>query len=92
MGADEWRVLFGPDANDRRCSARVRCWTVPGPVPWHWRSSSWRTRTSSSLQARIGTPAVLHTWNAPENGPMIAVNEALGFTTYQNLCEYQCAV
>lgn len=32
-----------------------------------------------SLQAELDQPAVLHTWNAPENAPMIAVNDHLGF-------------
>jgi len=32
-----------------------------------------------SLQAELDHPAVLHTWNAPSNAPMIAVNEHLGF-------------
>jgi GNAT superfamily N-acetyltransferase len=32
-----------------------------------------------SLQAELDHPAVLHTWNAPTNAPMIAVNEHLGF-------------
>jgi predicted GNAT family acetyltransferase len=32
-----------------------------------------------NLRAIQGGPAVLHTWNAPENGPMIAVNAKLGF-------------
>lgn len=32
-----------------------------------------------SLQAELDHPAVLHTWNAPENAPMIAVNDRLGF-------------
>lgn len=32
-----------------------------------------------SLQAELDHPAVLHTWNAPENAPMIAVNAKLGF-------------
>jgi GNAT superfamily N-acetyltransferase len=32
-----------------------------------------------ALQAGVGRPAVLHTWNAPENVPMIAVNAKLGF-------------
>ncbi|WBQ03253.1 GNAT family N-acetyltransferase [Kribbella sp. CA-293567] len=32
-----------------------------------------------SLQAVLDRPAVLHTWNAPTNAPMIAVNERLGF-------------
>lgn len=32
-----------------------------------------------SLQADLDQPAVLHTWNAPENAPMIAVNRHLGF-------------
>lgn len=32
-----------------------------------------------AIQAGVGHPAVLHTWNAPENTPMIAVNTKLGF-------------
>ncbi|MFK4086496.1 GNAT family N-acetyltransferase [Kribbella sp. NPDC020789] len=32
-----------------------------------------------ALQAGVARPAVLHTWNAPENAPMIAVNKRLGF-------------
>jgi len=32
-----------------------------------------------SLQSGLDRPAVLHTWNAPTNTPMIAVNERLGF-------------
>jgi GNAT superfamily N-acetyltransferase len=32
-----------------------------------------------TLQADLATPAALHTWNAPENTPMIAVNDKLGF-------------
>lgn len=32
-----------------------------------------------SLQAELDRPAVLHTWNATTNAPMIAVNDHLGF-------------
>ncbi|WP_246486121.1 GNAT family N-acetyltransferase [Kribbella qitaiheensis] len=32
-----------------------------------------------SLQADLSRTAVLHTWNAPENAPMIRVNDQLGF-------------
>jgi GNAT superfamily N-acetyltransferase len=32
-----------------------------------------------ALQTGVARPAVLHTWNAPENAPMIAVNTKLGF-------------
>ena len=32
-----------------------------------------------TLQADLAQPAALHTWNAPENTPMIAVNDKLHF-------------
>ena len=32
---------------------------------------------------------VLHTWNAEENGPMVAVNNAMGFRPVERLGEYQ---
>ncbi|MFI5693530.1 GNAT family N-acetyltransferase [Kribbella sp. NPDC051586] len=32
-----------------------------------------------AIQTGVARPAVLHTWNAPENTPMIAVNTKLGF-------------
>jgi len=43
-----------------------------------------------AMQNRLGAgTAVVHTWNAPENAPMIAVNDRLGFRPVENLCEYQ---
>jgi GNAT superfamily N-acetyltransferase len=42
-----------------------------------------------ALQALVDTKAVLHTWNAPENAPMIAVNDRLGFRPVENNYEYQ---
>lgn len=38
-----------------------------------------KTPNLRALQAGVPGKAVLHTWNAPENAPMIAVNEKLGF-------------
>ncbi|HEY3556235.1 MAG TPA: GNAT family N-acetyltransferase [Kribbella sp.] len=38
-----------------------------------------KTPNLRALQAGVAHPAVLHTWNAPENTPMIAVNNKLGF-------------
>jgi hypothetical protein len=43
-----------------------------------------------AMQARLGDgSAVVHTWNAPGNAAMIAVNDRLGFRAVENLCEYQ---
>lgn len=42
-----------------------------------------------SLQAELGHPAVVHTWNAPENAPMIAVNNHLGFRPVDQGTEWQ---
>jgi GNAT superfamily N-acetyltransferase len=38
-----------------------------------------KTPNLKALQSGVPLPAVLHTWNAPENTPMIAVNTKLGF-------------
>ena len=38
-----------------------------------------KTPNLHALQSGVARPAVLHTWNAPENTPMIAVNNKLGF-------------
>lgn len=42
-----------------------------------------------SLQAELEHPAVLHTWNAPENAPMIAVNDHLGFRAVAQRTNWQ---
>lgn len=42
-----------------------------------------------SLQAGLDHRAVLHTWNAPENAPMIAVNNHLGFRAVDQLITFQ---
>jgi RimJ/RimL family protein N-acetyltransferase len=46
-----------------------------------------------AVQARLGgASAVVHTYNAPGNAAMIAVNDRLGFRAVENLCEYQRGV
>jgi GNAT superfamily N-acetyltransferase len=46
-----------------------------------------------AMQARLGgASAVVHTYNAPGNAAMIAVNDRLGFRAVENLCEYQRGV
>jgi GNAT superfamily N-acetyltransferase len=45
-----------------------------------------------SLQAELDHPAVLHTWNAPENAPMIAVNERLGFRAVDHRVAFELAL
>jgi GNAT superfamily N-acetyltransferase len=42
-----------------------------------------------SVQAELEKPVVVHTWNAPENGPMIAVNNHLGFRPVDQSTEWQ---
>ena len=42
-----------------------------------------------SLQAGLDHRAVLHTWNAPENAPMIAVNNHLDFRTVDQHITFQ---
>lgn len=41
------------------------------------------------LQDRVGGQAVVFTWNALDNVPMIAVNEALGFVAHREVYLYQ---
>lgn len=43
----------------------------------------------SALRAEFPQTRTVRTWNARENGPMIAVNEALGYRTTAILCEWQ---
>lgn len=43
----------------------------------------------SALRAGFPQTRTVRTWNAQENGPMIAVNEALGYRTTAILCEWQ---
>jgi GNAT superfamily N-acetyltransferase len=45
-----------------------------------------------SLQAELDHPAVLHTWNAPENAPMIAVNAKLGFRPSDHRVAFELSV
>jgi GNAT superfamily N-acetyltransferase len=45
-----------------------------------------------SLQADLEQPAVLHTWNAPENAPMIRVNDQLGFRPVDRRSSWERAV
>ncbi|ADB31390.1 hypothetical protein Kfla_2314 [Kribbella flavida DSM 17836] len=42
-----------------------------------------------SLQAGLDHPAVLHTWNAPENAAMIAVNDRLDFRPADHRISFQ---
>ena len=43
-----------------------------------------------SLQSELDHRAVLHTWNAPTNAPMIAVNEHLGFRPVAQRTNWEC--
>jgi len=45
-----------------------------------------------SLQAELAQPAVLHTWNAPENAPMIRVNDRLGFRAVDRRTNWELAL
>jgi GNAT superfamily N-acetyltransferase len=45
-----------------------------------------------ALQAGVARPAVLHTWNAPENTPMIAVNTKLGFRPVARRTSWELAL
>ncbi len=42
-----------------------------------------------SFQARFPDVRTVHSWNAEENGPMVAINETLGFRPVERLAEMQ---
>lgn len=49
-----------------------------------------KARNLHQAGAALGTRSRLHTWNAVENGPMVAVNEQLGYRLVEYVGEFQC--
>ncbi|MPZ93961.1 MAG: GNAT family N-acetyltransferase, partial [Propionibacteriales bacterium] len=45
-----------------------------------------------AMQDECPDVRVIHTWNAEVNGPMVAVNEQLGFRPVEQFGEWQRAV
>ncbi len=41
------------------------------------------------FQATFPGPRMVHSWNAEENGPMVAINDALGFRAVEHVAEMQ---
>jgi GNAT superfamily N-acetyltransferase len=48
-----------------------------------------KAANTMAYQRRFPTVRVVHSWNAEENGPMVAINDALGFRPVERLVEMQ---
>jgi hypothetical protein len=42
-----------------------------------------------AFQAEFDSVRMIHSWNAEENGPMVAINDRLGFRPVEYLSEMQ---
>ncbi len=41
------------------------------------------------FQSNFPAARMVHSWNAEENGPMVAIDDALGFRAVEHLAEMQ---